>query len=121
MLAFGSFCLDLGNIAWIWAIFRIGVRIGPKGDEALWMGRGRGDGWTDGRTYVRTDVRTDSSCVLQDFVPFGAAALLPLNSNHTLLKQGTGTAIITREEKLLNSCLFDYQSDKANPALDRVE
>ena len=36
--------------------------------------------------------RTDSPCVLQDFVPFGAAALLPLNLNHTLLKQGMGTA-----------------------------
>ena len=37
------------------------------------------------------DGRTDSPCVLQDFVPFGAAALLPLNLNHTLHKQGTGT------------------------------
>ena len=43
-------------------------------------------------TDKRTEVRTDSPCVLQDFVPFGAAALLPLNLNHTLLKQGTGTA-----------------------------
>ena len=67
---------------------RIWVRIGPKGDEALRMGQGG----TDGRTDVRTDGRTDSPCVLQDFVPFGAAALLPLNLNHTLLKQGTGTA-----------------------------
>ena len=41
---------------------------------------------------VRTYGRTDSPCVLQDFVPFGAAALLPLNLSHTLLKQGTGTA-----------------------------
>ena len=40
----------------------------------------------------RTDGRTDSPCVLQDFVPFGAAALLPLNLNHVPLKQGTGTA-----------------------------
>ena len=32
------------------------------------------------------------SCVLQVFVSFGAAALLPLNLSHTLLKQGTGTA-----------------------------
>ena len=39
------------------------------------------------------DGRTDSPCVLQDFVPFGAAALLPLNLNHILLKQGTGTAV----------------------------
>ena len=39
----------------------------------------------------RTDGWTDSPCVLQDFDPFGAAGLLPLNLNHTLLKQGTGT------------------------------
>ena len=36
--------------------------------------------------------RTDSPCILQDFVPFGASALLPLNVNHKLLQQGTGTA-----------------------------
>ena len=53
---------------------RIWVRIGPKGDEALRMGRG---GRTYGRTDVRTDGRTDSPCVLQDFVPFGAAAQKP--------------------------------------------
>ena len=46
---------------------RIRVRIGPKGDEALRMGRG-------GRTDGRMDGWTDSPCVLQDFVPFGAAA-----------------------------------------------
>ena len=46
---------------------------------------------TDRRMDERTDERK-SPCVLQDFVPFGAAALLPLNLNHTLLKQGTGTA-----------------------------
>ena len=46
---------------------RIWVRIGPEGDEALRKGGDvRTDGWTDGRT--------DSPCVLQDFVPFGAAA-----------------------------------------------
>ena len=28
----------------------------------------------DRQTYVQTDGRTDSPCVLQDFVPFGAAA-----------------------------------------------
>ena len=51
--------------------------MGPKGDEALRMGQGgdgRTDGRTYGRTYVRTYGRTDSPCVLQDFVPFGAAA-----------------------------------------------
>ena len=46
------------------------------------------DVWMD----IRMDGWTDSPCVLHDFVPFGAAALLPLNLNHTLLKQGTGTA-----------------------------
>ena len=42
----------------------------------------------------RTDGQTDGqiSPVLQDFVPFGAAALLPLNLNHILLKQSKGTA-----------------------------
>ena len=38
------------------------------------------------------DRLTDSPCILQDFIPSGAAALLPLNLNHTLLKQGTDTA-----------------------------
>ena len=49
-------------------------------------------GQKEGRQDGRTDGRTDSPCVLQDFVPFGAAALLPLDLNCTLLKQGTGTA-----------------------------
>ena len=32
------------------------------------------DGWMDGQTDGHTDGRTDSPCVLQDFVPFRAAA-----------------------------------------------
>ena len=56
--------------------------------RASWTEGMQTEGWMDGRT----DGRTDSPCVLQDFVPFGAAALLPLNLNHFLLKQGTGTA-----------------------------
>ena len=49
--------------------------------------------WTEGRQKEGwTDRWTDFPCVLQDFVPFGAAALLPLNLNYLLLKQGTGTA-----------------------------
>ena len=48
-----------------------------------------GDGWTDRLMDRQMDRWTDSPCVLQDFVPFGAIALLPIN---TLLKQGTGTA-----------------------------
>ena len=36
---------------------------------------GRTDGWMEGRTDGRTDGRLEiPSCVLQDFVPFGAAA-----------------------------------------------
>ena len=42
--------------------------LGPKGDEALRMGQG------GGRTDGQTDGWTDPPCVLQDFVPFGAAA-----------------------------------------------
>ena len=72
------FCLDLAHFGWIWAILLgfgpYSLDLGPKGDKALRVGRGG----TDGRTYVRTDRRTDgrtdSPCVLQDFVPFGAAA-----------------------------------------------
>ena len=49
--------------------------------------RGPGGGQqTDGRTNTGMKV----PCILQDFVPFGTAALLPLNLNHILLKQGTG-------------------------------
>jgi len=64
---------------------------------ALRMERG-GDKQMD----ERTNGQTDSPCVLQDFVPFGAAGLLPLNLNHTLLKQGTGTA----DHLLLLGCYF---------------
>ena len=45
----------------------------------------RTDGWTDGRNDERK-----SPCVLQDFVPFGAAALLPLTPFHNHAKQGNG-------------------------------
>ena len=64
LLGFGPHCLDLGFFA-----------------ERM-----------DGRTGGQIDGRPDSPCVLQDFVLFGAAALLPFNCNHTLLKQGMGTA-----------------------------
>ena len=55
----------------------------------------RTDGWTDGRTDGWMDGRTDGlidgriefpPCVLQDFVPFGAAALLPLTPIHNLVE-----------------------------------
>ena len=42
-----------------------------------------------GRTNERTHERK-SPCVLQDFVPFGAAALLPLTQIHNHAKQGNG-------------------------------
>ena len=38
------------------------------------------------------DRRIDYPRVLQDFIPFGAAALLPINLNHILLKKGMETA-----------------------------
>ena len=63
---------------------------GPGGDR--WMD-GRMNGWMDGRTDGRTDRQTNerkSPCVLQDFVPFGAAALLPLTPIHNHAKQGNG-------------------------------
>ena len=56
------------------------------------MRMGRGDERTDEPMDGWTDRWTDCPCVLQDFVPFGAAALLPLNLNHTVLQQGMGTA-----------------------------
>ena len=43
------------------------------------------DGWTDGRTDEQK-----SPCVLQDFVPFGAAALLPLTPIYNHAEQGNG-------------------------------
>ena len=68
---FGPFCLDLAHFDGIWAILLgfgpYSLDLGPKGDETLRVGQG-------GRTDVRTYGRTDSPCVLQDFVPFGAAA-----------------------------------------------
>ena len=62
--------------------------------------------WTEGRQTGWTDGWTDSPCVLQDFVPFGAAALLPLNINHILLKQGTGTA----DHLLPLGCYYQIQA-----------
>ena len=47
----------------------------------------------DGRTDGRMDGRNDdqkSPCVLQDFVPFRATALLPLTLFHNYAKQGNG-------------------------------
>ena len=42
-----------------------------------------------GRTDGQNDERK-SPCVLQEFVPFGAAALLPLTPYHNHAKQGNG-------------------------------
>ena len=49
--------------------------------------------WRDAQMDGRTDGWMDeqkSPCVLQDFVPFGAAALLPLTLIHNHAKQGNG-------------------------------
>ena len=62
---------------------------------------------TEGRTDGRMDGWTDSPCVLQDFVSFGAAALLPLNLNHFLLKQGTDTADHLLPLGCYYPCFFD--------------
>ena len=44
-----------------------------------------GASWTEERqTEGQTDRWTDSSCDLQDFVPFRAAALFPLNLDYIL-------------------------------------
>ena len=46
---------------------------------------GQTNKWMDGRMGEQK-----SPCVLQDFVPFGAAALLPLISIYNHAKQGNG-------------------------------
>ena len=46
-------------------------------------------GWKDGRIEGWNEERK-SPCVLQDFGPFGAAALLPLTLFHNYAKQGNG-------------------------------
>ena len=81
ILGFGPFCFDLGHIAWIWAI-----------EQNLGQNRPQRRRNEDGARGIdiRTDVmygRTDGqiSHVLQEFVPFGAAAQKPL-------KQGMGTS-----------------------------
>ena len=45
--------------------------------------------WGEERKDGRMD-KLKSPCVLQDFVPFGAAALLPLTAIHNHSKQGNG-------------------------------
>ena len=47
---------------------------------------------TEGQTEGQMDERIDYPRVLQDFIPSGAAALLPINLNHILLKKGMETA-----------------------------
>ena len=51
MLGFGPFCLDLGHIAWIWAIWQ------NMGQNRPQRRRSPEDG--AGGTDVRTNVRTD--------------------------------------------------------------
>ena len=91
-------------------------------NRASWTEGGQTTGWTDGQT----DGRTDSPCVLQDFVPFGAAALLPFSLNHILLKQGTGTAdhllplgcYYSLTSLLLPKCSSDLKYGPFPPARD---
>ena len=52
MLGFGPFCLDLGHIAWNWAIWQNLGQNRPQRRRSPEDGAGEG-----GRTYVRTDVR----------------------------------------------------------------
>ena len=72
MLGFGPFCLDLGHIAWIWAIWQNLGQNRPQRRRSPEDGGtyGRTDEWMDGQM----DGQTDSPCVLQDFIPFEAAA-----------------------------------------------
>ena len=75
LLEFRTFWLDLGHIAWIWAIWQNLGQNRPQRRRSPEDGAGGGiwmDRWTD-----------RFPCVLQDLVPFKAAALLPLNLNHT--------------------------------------
>ena len=55
---------------------------GPGGNELTVR---RTDGQMDGQNDEQK-----SPCVLQDFIPFGAAALLPLTPIHNQGKQGNG-------------------------------
>ena len=66
---FEPFCLDLGHIAWILAIWQ---NLGQNRPQRRQNPEDRAGG-----TYIRTDGWTDSPCVLQDFIPFGAAAQKP--------------------------------------------
>ena len=82
MLGFGPFCLDLGHIAWIWAIWQNMGQNRPQKRQSPEDGVGGTNGRMDGRMYIRmngrtygrTYERTDSPCVLQDFAPFEVAA-----------------------------------------------
>ena len=61
-----TFCLDLGDIAWIWALRQ---NLGQN-----WPQRRQSPGDGAGEMDVGTDGRRDSPCVRQDLVPLGAAA-----------------------------------------------
>ena len=68
---FGRICLDLGHIAWIPAIWQNLGQNRHQRRQSLRMEQGGTDGRTDG-----TDGWVDGQilCVLQYFVPLGAAA-----------------------------------------------
>ena len=75
--------VDLDHFAWFWAILLgfgpYSLDLGPQkrspdGAGGVVLTDGRAEGRTDRQTDGRTDGETESPCVLQDFVPFGAAA-----------------------------------------------
>ena len=86
LLGFGPFCLDLAHFGWIKAILLgfgpYSLDFDPKGDKALRVGQGGAD--------IRMYGRTDSPCVLQDFVPFGAAAQKQVTRDQIIAADGGG-------------------------------
>ena len=71
ILGFGPFCLDFGHIGGIWAIWQNLGQNRPQRRQSPEFGVRGTNGRMDGQMIYG---RTDSSCVLQDFVPFGVAA-----------------------------------------------
>ena len=81
MLGFEPFCLDLGHIAWIWAIWQNMGQNRPQRRRSPEDGAGGTDGWMDGRTdspcsvfviFVCMYVRPSPPPHPQGFVSFGA-------------------------------------------------
>ena len=74
----------------------------------------QGDGWMDGWMDEQIDGRmngrldTNSPCVLQDFVPFGSAVLLPLR--FALMNTLTNLQMSRARVSLTTSCLWATSS-----------